>query len=543
MVEELLGRALSSLGALSQSGVLRGALGVALFAATLTASARVPRRIRDHWLFWLAEVVLLPLALLLATGVVRAGLAEAGLPLDEGGTEYGTAVALILVAAYLADRGVRIFLWQGILRERARRIPAILKTVVSSVLYVGAVYAIIAIVYDQPLTGLIVSSGVLLAVLGLALQPILGDVIAGVSLTIDRPFKVGDWIELEDGVRGEVLSTDWRATRILTFHNTVHVVPNGKLSNAAVHNLDEPSAAYGFWFEVPVTKTVPPDLVCRLLLEAAIQAPLVLDEPTPSVKLWDVEDRPISYLVYAHCRHFTEHYEARSQILARAWTLFGKAGFTFSTRALDATVRRGVETVAEAPGPREALGQVALFAPLTDAERQSLVEGGLLREIGAGERIVSQGDAGDSAFVILSGLVRVRIAMGDGRAETEVARLGTFDVMGEMSLLTGAPRSASVTAHTECRLIEIPKVCLSPILERRPALAEELARLMAERKLANEAMTAGSLTRSAADILAEYTEAFARAIRGFFGLKPKAERPRRAKAAEAGASREGGGAG
>jgi len=544
MIEDLLQRVIEPLGAISHSGALRGAVGVGLFLAALALLAQAPAGLRRHRLFWLAELILLPPALALAMALFEEAFAALGAPAP-GGMADGTSVALLLGGAYLMDRAVRLFLWQGLLRERTARVPAILKTVVSAVIYVGAVYLIIAVVYGQPLTGLIVSSGVLLGVIGLALQPVLGDVIAGVSLTIDRPFKVGDWIELEDGVVGQVLGTDWRATRVLTFANTVHVVPNGRLSNASVLNFDEPNEAYGFWFEVPVTKTVPPDLVIQLLTEAALRADGVLDDPKPLVRLWDVQDRPISYLVYAHCRHYVDHFAARSEILREAWALFGKAGFNFSTRSLEASIRRGTETEARAPEAEDALAEVALLRPLTAAERETLATSGLEREVAADQVIVAQGDEGDSAFVILSGMARVSLRFeGDGAAspETEVARLGSFDMFGEMSLLTGATRSASVTAHTRCRLIEIPKVALEPILAARPDLADDLGRLMAERKLRNDAMTAGKLTRSAGEILAEYTEAFARAIREFFQLRPTAKRRVRKAAGGTGAGGDAGNA-
>ena len=87
-----------------------------------------------------------------------------------------------------------------------------------------------------------------------------------------------------------------------------------------------------------------------------------------------------------------------------------------------------------------------------------------------------------------------------------------------MSLLTGAPRSANVTAYTDCKLLEIPKPSMEPILEERPELANELAQLMAERQIRSEMLASGAQQKSMGDILTEYKEAFAQTIRGVFRL-------------------------
>ena len=99
----------------------------------------------------------------------------------------------------------------------------------------------------------------------------------------------------------------------------------------------------------------------------------------------------------------------------------------------------------------------------------------------------------------------------------ELARLGTYDYFGEMSLLTGENRSATVVAHTECQILEIGKHSFAPLMMARPELTEEIAVIMAERKLKSELMTSEAKKLSVSDRLKSYSDAFASSIRGFFG--------------------------
>jgi len=411
---------------------------------------------------------------------------------------------------------MRVFVWQGIFERRALVVPRIVWNILDVLAYVAAGYVILAFVYEQPMTGFIVSSGVVVGVVGLAFQPTLGDVIAGIGLTIERPFSTGDWIELEDGSMGEVINIDWRATEIKTWNNTVHVVPNGKLASAAIHNYDRPDGVYGYWFYITVARAVPPALVRRLLLEAALKADLILDEPSPVIRACESDIRPMRYMVFVHCENYRVSFAATDQIMLNAWGLFTKAGFNFATSPQDLEVHRGEPHEASEMEAAALLKEVSLLEPLTDEERVKLANDGIHHAFHPGDTIIEEETGGGSMFIILSGMVLVQRRLPDGRT-LDLARLGTYDYFGEMSLLTGEPRSASVVAHTECQVLEVAKHSLEPLLARRPDLAEQIAAIMAERKLKSELMTAETKKASVGERLRDYSEAFARSIRSFFG--------------------------
>ena len=161
------------------------------------------------------------------------------------------------------------------------------------------------------------------------------------------------------------------------------------------------------------------------------------------------------------------------------------------------------------------LKEVSLLEPLSDEERATLVRDGIHHLFSRGDNIIVEDQVGGSMFIILSGMVLVQRTLSDGRV-LDLARLGTYDYFGEMSLLTGEARSASVIAHTECQVLEIPKHSLEPLFKTRPGLAEEIAAIMAERKVKSELMTAETKKISIGDRLRDYSEAFAKSIRAFF---------------------------
>jgi CRP-like cAMP-binding protein len=162
------------------------------------------------------------------------------------------------------------------------------------------------------------------------------------------------------------------------------------------------------------------------------------------------------------------------------------------------------------------LARLDLFQELGEAELAQLATPLQARTVSSGERVVNQGEAGDSLFLVLEGLLEARVLGGD-HVETRVGSLRAGDCFGEFSLLTGEPRSASVDAITECRLLEIQRADLEPILSGRPELALSLSGLLARRRLSSRRTLErlGELAASSHHVLAER---MLRRIRVVFGL-------------------------
>jgi CRP-like cAMP-binding protein len=128
----------------------------------------------------------------------------------------------------------------------------------------------------------------------------------------------------------------------------------------------------------------------------------------------------------------------------------------------------------------DASASAKFFDAVLDAEARDAVAAASHRVTFArGAVLMRQGDIGASMFSILSGKVSVSVHEPGG--DEEVATLGPGEVVGEMSLLTGERRSATVTARGKVVALETPKAALAPILARSPHLATRLAALVADR--------------------------------------------------------------
>jgi small-conductance mechanosensitive channel/CRP-like cAMP-binding protein len=431
----------------------------------------------------------------------------------------GTAasVALWLVAAWLATRALDAFLWRRFERGGAEpAVPRIVIHLAAGAVYVATLMVIVAVVLDQPLTGLLVSSTVVAGVVGLALQGTLTDLLAGIAISIDRLYGIGDWLEVEGGFTGQVVDVTWRSTRLVSWNDSIYVIPNSRAARAVVHNLNLPTPRYGRWFSIWLPAEVAPRLARQLMLEACLSSPEVLRDPAPTVRLRDLGRTPVEYRVFAYFRDYPSHIDGLDDLLERIWVQLQRLGIEPAAPVQDLRLRRGTSKTALEPADVELLRRVELFRHLGEGERRTLLERSERRTCRSGEVIVREGEAGASLFVVASGVARVLRSV-PGRADVELARLSVYDYFGEMSLLTGEPRSATVTALTECSLVVIDKVALDEVLRARPRLVSELAETVNRRRDRASRLVERMGAAAAADD-ADHLHLLVARIRGFFGL-------------------------
>ena len=240
------------------AGILLGLIGL---AAACHLAGRPPLAVRYPLTFWIIDLVLFPLTAVIAAELasrtaIGMGLAETGAPLNVLGVGL-----LHVVGVWLVARGLELVVWRGLFAERTgRSAPALLKGLTYALLIVAAL-ALFLWWIDYPVTGFLVSTGVVAGIVGLALQNTLSDLFSGIALSIERPFHMGDWIELDNGTVGQVVDMTWRSTRLKTFNNTIVAVPNSVLAAQPVTNLDEPTPPYSAWYFIKLSPEIEPRLV------------------------------------------------------------------------------------------------------------------------------------------------------------------------------------------------------------------------------------------------------------------------------------------
>ncbi|MFW8566834.1 cyclic nucleotide-binding domain-containing protein [Orrella sp. 11846] len=375
------------------------------------------------------------------------------------------------------------------------------------------------------LGSLVASTAVLTAVIAFAMQDTLGNILSGLALQLDHSITIGDWIVLEDGTHGEVIEVQWRHTALRTLFNEIIIIPNSQLMRGQV-KIDggksiprrrETVFFYGSFDQDPshIIETVQASLL-RVQIEGTDHT------QTPVIQATSFENGVITYAVRYWLTDPQQVGMSASQIRCHVYTVFKRHGWVLGTPTMDlglmtqAHKYRTDADLEEVKQNQASLASVPLLSLLTDSELQALATRLKLQSFIAGSVLIRQGEPGTSLFILVSGTADVWLRQG--AKQHIVAQVGPNDLVGEMSLLTGEPRSATVitTSYVQCYIID--KQDLEEILQKRPELAQTLADLIEARghALVNLRDTASNQTNHKPSELAVLER-----IRSWFGLSKK----------------------
>jgi len=429
-------------------------------------------------------------------------------------------VILWFALAYGAIRLITFFLLDPLLSQRKTATPGFARDLLVVVLYLAAITGILREVLQVGLGQLLGTGAIAAAVVGLSLQEVLGNLFAGISLHLDPAFQEGDWLEITGNLRGgpgretligQVETMTWRTVQLRTENGDMDILPNRAIAQAVVTNLYVPSGLHR-------------------------RTARVIVEPRPDLHV-GLEKLTEALAGLPHHPHHRPEVVVHSSELGgavlemRFWALgfrHGRQGAFHATRLASTVLpREGFRLM----GPH---GPTPLVPPSPSATGSSPLDDivqklGLpfhwiedlrphlrLRSLAPGEGVIREGDPGDSLFVVHRGSLQVvhpeeRLEPYTGLFWKSLAELGPGQWFGEASLLTGAPRNATVVALTEAEIFELPKAAFEASLKREPELLDHLVDLM-ERRVPEMAEVA--VPREGRRTL------WARQLRDWFGLAP-----------------------
>jgi small-conductance mechanosensitive channel len=351
----------------------------------------------------------------------------------------------------------------------------LLSDIIAASIYVCAALAMMGFVFGFSLQGLLATSGIIAIVLGLALQSTLGDVFSGISLSIEKPYRIGDEILLEGGAEGEVIEMNWRSTHLRNSANDVVIIPNSAIAKLRIQNHSSSARRYSGSLSVIVDNRNEPELALEILKQAAMTCPSILEHPAPSAEATDIKGNRVTYAIYFSTASIASAGEARSQFIIQLYT---RARPTMAQGGLSSAAAVAYDSLDLCPiflfPESEVLNHLPLLEPLSDAEKAKLNAKIIRRPFKAGEQLLTQGMEINSAHIVFAGIVQVTRQVEDGRV-LNVRRLGPGDSFGDISLLTGMQSLGTFTALTSGHLLELRSGDLKPILEARPELIESLS--------------------------------------------------------------------
>lgn len=423
-----------------------------------------------------------------------------------------SAVIVALLNRYLFD-----YYYE---KRRGRVIPRLLRDTVGFILFLVALLLVLSVGYhaETQLKGLLAGSGIAAIIIGFAAQNLLSGVLAGMSLQIGPPYKLGDWLKLGDQF-GEVVEITWGATKLRTNDGVSLEVPNNEIVKQTIINLHYPTPLHAMRIMVGADYNVPPNRVKDALMRAASQATGVMPEPPPKVYLKEYADSAINYEVKFWMMNHAQYNDICDAIRTNVWYEFKrrKINIPFPIRTLQVE-RRHLRSNEDALAPARAmLRKEALFSCLSDDQLEGMLRQAEVNHFGRGEAIIEEGAEGDSMFILLRGTAHVSVAKNDTLIRVGVLRQG--DCFGEMSLLTGEPRTATVRAEKDCEVLEIGKAVISDLLHGAPQCLNQLSALLAHRKMETEGiLKEATKPEERAEREREYTANFLKTLRSFFEI-------------------------
>lgn len=405
---------------------------------------------------------------------------------------HGLVVGIAVAAALLIDGLIRHFYWLRYLQRRLNReTPALIQDILTVALVLLGLSLGLWWEEDFSFTGFITASGATAIVLGIALQTAIQDLFAGLAINLDGTYALGDWLtihsaELKESVYGRVTHMTWRSTILALDDGRRMIVPNHIATSNAVLNHSRPADAKRLSVEVAIDNRMPTDRVIDMLLGEAFKAvrrPGLARTPEPTVIMCKFTSDAIYYEVRFY--FFPDQIEptsAKSIVIAALQDVIIQNRMPTPVTQVELMQPPMIDLVIDEGEILAALHHASLFNNVLDRE-QSLELARLSRpvEFARGANLMVQGEAASSMFIILEGAARVSV-LGQGNDPREVAVLATGDVVGEMSLMTGAPRNATVTALTRLRALEITKDPVESLLKKSPNLLQRFSHVLAKRE-------------------------------------------------------------
>jgi len=443
-------------------------------------------------------------------GLVVLQRVESGLVTGSMANAVREAMLLLIAIGFI--RIALVFLFQGVLKRL--NVPRILADALFVVvLIIFALYRMNAVGVN--LASIITTSAIVSFGIAQSLREPLENLWGGIALQLDNTCRIGDWIRL-DGVTGQIVGIRWRYLSLATVTNETVIIPNSQLTKNRIVVLGrrgDERIPFRRDVEFAVSYDVPPARVVAVVAEALARAEIrnVAAKPPLVVFCTGFGDSAIHFMVRYGLLTLGTEIPTDSEIRLHVAATLARNGMEIPLpqRVLIRGRPHGSPEAHERVlAARSAtLAKLELFAALTDAERRALTEGLSDWPYVTDDVIARQGEPADSMFILARGRVAVfDDSAGGTGARDRLATLEAPNVFGEMGLLTGQARGATVIAESEVLCYRLDRTGFDAILKARPELVDSLSRVVAARQMANDATLQGlgadlrarsALTRSA----------------------------------------------
>lgn len=377
------------------------------------------------------------------------------------------------------------------------------------------------------LSGIVTTSAVMTAVLAFSMQSTLGNILGGLALQLDNSIKVGDWIRVGDST-GRVIDIRWRYTAIETRNWETVIIPNSVLMQgkfAVLGRRQGQPLQWRRWIYFEIGYEHYPGHVIDIAQNSIRNAHIsnVADTPLATCVVMDFAPYATRYALGYWLQDIDADDSTDSKIRTRLYAALQRAGIDLPYPQYEVNLTQKDEKYEQNKQMRrtkeqmDALRRVDLFNTLHDDELVNIAEQLVYTPFVQGEVIMRQGAIAHWLYMIISGVADVFLELPDGeRRQIGTVHGGGF--FGEMGLITGDPRSATVIAQSEVLAYRLNKDSFQKVMAKRPELAVEISNLLAARRFNNDQLKQQLDSESVAQLVAQQQSKFLEQIRNFFGL-------------------------
>ena len=398
--------------------------------------------------------------------------------------------------------------------------PRILEDILMIIVYL--LWGMVRLRYaGVELSGLVATSAVVTGIIAFSMQETLGNILGGLVLQVDNSVRIGDWIQL-DSTKGRIVEVHWRYTSVLTNNGELIVIPNSVLMKS---KLDVFSTAqhpnWRRWVRFSVTYPTPPQQVINAVEKGIGEAEInyVANYPAPQCVVMDYDDGLVHYALRYWLTNPLHDDTTDSHVRVHIYAALQRQGFSLARPCLDVDITTESSEKANQRQQQQrqhrliALKKVVLFSQLTPEELTQLADSLRDTPFTKGDVMTRQGATAHWLYLLASGEADVWFEL-DQQERRHLTNLKAGDVFGEMGLMTGEPRRATVTARTDVECYRLDKQSFESILLSRPELAEGFARILSERN--QQLMSVQQVNRQPST--KEQEASILAKIRHFFGI-------------------------
>ncbi|HQR51180.1 MAG TPA: mechanosensitive ion channel family protein [Methylophilaceae bacterium] len=404
--------------------------------------------------------------------------------------------------------------------------PRILEDIVVFITYLGWGFVRL---HDAglDLSGIITTSAVITAVIAFSMQDTLGNILGGLALQLDNSIEVGDWIKIED-IIGKVVDIRWRHTAIETRNWETVVVPNSQLMKTKFsvlgrHGEDPVQWRRWIWFNVGY-QTSPAhviETVQRALHDTDIRN--VARQPQAHCVLMEFDQSYGRYAVRYWLTDLMADDLTDSEVRDHVYAALQRAGIRLALPEHSVHMTKESEKHEQARQMRriqermEALRKVELFNGFTEEELLDIAQRLKYAPFAKGDVITRQGAVAHWLYMLSEGEAEVYLET-PGQERRKLSTLHPGNFFGEMGLMTGAPRTATVVAATDAECYLLDKTSFETVLSKRPELAEEISKTLVSRRFGLDSLQQDVDADTRAQQMAQQHQDILARIRHFFGL-------------------------